>query len=454
MAGIGFRLQALAHRGSVLEASGAYLSSAVISSGPWLSGLIALVVLTRVTSRYLSASDHALLFATIVAVYAASIVLAGGPQMVVTRYLADCLYRNDAASISPMCAGLFFLLFPFALLALPFLLYAPFDIRYRLLVTTFFLTLTMTWLVVSCLSAAHKYVRIVLIFAVCYALSTVVSILLGYLYGLLGTLAGFTFGQMLCLVLLVVSVYKEFPSPQDISLAYLGYFRRYWDLALVGAVYASGTLVDNILFWASSHAQTVHNFYHIFPPYDTAKLLASLSTIPAAVIFMVHVETNFHRHYQRYYQYIQNKGTLSDLLHAREDMQKACRSGAWAILKFQGLFALFLCLLAHELANLAGLQSRWVPLLRIEILGGVGQFFVFFMMLLLLYLDRRRATLLVVSAFALSNFILTLLSLHIGEVSFGIGYLVATVISAILGWTLFNNRLKHLEYLTFMHPLL
>ena len=36
MAGIGFRLQAMVAKGSYLEATTAYLSSAIITAGPWL----------------------------------------------------------------------------------------------------------------------------------------------------------------------------------------------------------------------------------------------------------------------------------------------------------------------------------------------------------------------------------------------------------------------------------
>lgn len=450
MAGIGFRLQALVAQGSYLEASTAYASSAILSAGPWIAGVVALTALNRTTSSYLSKADSTLLFATILSVYAASILVTGGPQMLLTRYLADRLYLKDRSSVAPTCAGMLFLIIPFVLLTLPFLLFAPFELRYRLLVETLFLTLCSIWMIMICLSAAHEHKRIVLVFVLCYAFSVGASALLGPRYGLLGSLFGFTLGQMFCLSLLLVSVYIEFPSSTGISFAYLGYIPKYWDLLLIGAVYTLGIWIDSILFWMSSRGVVIDGFYHSFPPYDTAKLVAYLSTIPASVIFMVHLETNFHRHYQSFYQSIERKRTLGELVHARDGMREAVRRGVGIILKVQGLIALFLCLTAQDVAVFVGLASKWVPLLCINMLAGIAQFFVFLMMLLLLYLDRRGETLIVVGVFALCNSVLTLVSLALGSTFYGMGYLIATVVGAILGWFLLDARLRHLEYLTFM----
>jgi len=451
MAGIGFRLQNLVAKGSYLEAATAYVSSAVITTGPWLSGVVALVVLNISTSRYLHEADRSLLFATIVSTFVASLLIVGGLQLPVTRYVADRLYLNDTASVAPTCTGVLCLVIPFSLVASPFLVFAPFDMRYRFLVFTLFLTLSTTWMVILFLSAARQYIRIVLILTGCYALGISASILLGQWYGLLGSLAGFTFGQMTCLSLLIVSVYLEFPSIQTINLAYLRYIFKYWDLFIIGMLYTVGIWADNMVLWISSQGQVISGFYHLFPSYDTAKFVVSLSIVPAIAIFMIHLETNFDRYYQNYYRLIDAKGTLRDLVRAREGMREAVRTGVGTIIKVQSFVALFLCLIAQDIAAFVGLTPTWVPLLRIEIFACTAQFFVLIMMVLLLYLDRRRATLLFIAVFAICNIALTLVSVHLGDVRFyGIGYLGASMIGAILGWFLLNDRLKRLEYLTFM----
>lgn len=450
MAGIGFRLRALVADGSYLEATTAYLSSAVISTGPWLIGAAALIVLTTTTTTYLTQGDRTFLFATLISLFAASLLVAGGPQMLLTRYLADRMYAEEMASFAPTCTGVLFLNVPFGLLTMPFFLFAPFTLLYRLLMVTLFLTLTMTWLVTPFLSAARSYLRIVLIYVCSYTCGAVASLLLGFRYGAPGSLAGFTFGELLCLALLLASVYCEFPSPQIISWAYLGYVRRFWDLWLIGTLYAWGIWIDNLLFWASSRGEIIHGFYRLFAPYDTARFVVYLSTVPAAAIFLLRLETNFFEHYRDFYQSILNKGTLADLECARKGMIAAVRSSAWTILKTQGLIALFFCVIARDLAAFLGLAPRWVPLLRLQAVAGLGQFMMFVMLLFLLYLDRRRAVLLVVTIFLLGNAGLTLASLSLGEQFYGAGYLLAGWAGAVPGWLLLNVHLKQLEYQTFM----
>jgi uncharacterized membrane protein len=450
MAGIGFRLQALAKKGSYLEASAAYLASAVIAVGPWLVGVSALMILENSVAGYISSADYLLLFATIITVFAASLLIASGPQMLIVRYIADRLYLKDTASIAPTCSGVLFLILPIALIASPFLFFAPFDMRYRMLVMTLFLTLTMLWIVMVFLSAARGYLRILLIFVTCYAIGIGTAMLLGRQYGLLGILTGFTLGQMICLASLIMSIYFEFPPTWGISFAYLGYIRKYADLLIIGALYGAAIWVDSFVFWISPNAHIISGFYHLFPPYDTAKFVMSLSTIPTMVIFMLHLETNFHRHYHHYYQFLQTRGTLADLVRAREGMQTVVWKGTGLLLKVQGCVALFLYLVAQDLATFMKLSADWIPLLRIEILASVGQSLIFVMLLLLLYIDRRRAALLVVGVFTISNALLTGLSLYMGSSWYGMGYLGTTIIVALLGWFVLNSRLKHLEYLTFM----
>src|SRR5260370_38068386 len=99
MAGMVFLLQDREKKGSYFEVATAYISAEVITAGPWLSGVVALVVLNISTSRYLHEADRSLLFATIVSTFAASILIVGGFQLPVTRYLADRLYFQDTASV-------------------------------------------------------------------------------------------------------------------------------------------------------------------------------------------------------------------------------------------------------------------------------------------------------------------------------------------------------------------
>ena len=164
---------------------------------------------------------------------------------------------------------------------------------------------------------------------------------------------------------------------------------------------------------------------------------------------MVRLETNFYRHYADFYRHIREKGTLSDLVRARQGMIAAIRAATWTIVKFQGLMALFLSVVARDLILLLGLAPSWVLLLRIQAFSGLGQFMLFIVMLFLLYLDQRAMVLLVVGLFLLLNIVFTLASLWLGEMFYGVGYLIASWAGFFLGWHLLNAHCKQLEFQTF-----
>lgn len=450
MAGIGFRLRALATRGSYLEATTAYLSSAVISTGPWLSGAAALLVLHTTSATYLRADERSLLFATLIWLFALSLLVAGGPQMMLTRYLADRVYAKEMSCFAPTCLGVLSLCVPLALLTLPFLLLAPFPLAYRLLVATLFLTLTLIWLVTTFLSAARDYLRIVLIYLFSCGCGALAAFVLGRQAGMQGSLAGFTFGEVFCLALLLESIYREFPSSQVVSWAYLSYLRRFWDLWLIGMLFTWGIWIDSLLFWSSAHAEVIHGFYRLFSPYDTTRFAVSLSTMPGAALFLLRLETGFFEHYRNFYRFIGSRGTLVELGRSREGMARAVRSAVWTLLKLQGLIALFCCVVARDLTGWLGLAPRWVLLLRIQACAGPGQFLLFVLLLFLLYLDQRKAVLLVVVLFVLGNAGLTLASFALGEAFYGAGSLLAGWAAALVSWLLLCVHIRRLEYHTFM----
>jgi uncharacterized membrane protein len=452
MAGIGFRLQTLLARRSYLASIAAYLSSAVISTGPWLAGVFALLMLSN-NKAYLGEADRDLLLATIITAFAASLLVASAPQLIITRYLADRFFIEDQESVAPAGTGVLLLLIPLGLLTLPFILFAPFTLPFRLLASTLFVTLTITWLVASFLAATRAYLRLVLIFVFCYATGLISAWLLGYSFGLMGALAGFTFSQVLCLALMLACVYIEFPSTQVWSLDYASYLLKYWDLALVGLVYAIGSWGDSIFFWLSPHAQVLAGFFRLFHPYDSARFMAALVTVPSSALFLLLLETDFYSHYQRFYHSVLRKGTLDDMLQAREGMLATVHKTLYMLLKAQGLLTLFLCLIARDLAPFVGVEAQWVPLLRIHMIAGTLQFLAFVFLLFLLYIDQRRVALVLVAVFAVSNIGLTALTYLMGEAFYGYGYLLASLIAACTGWFLLIGNLRRLEYLTFAHHL-
>ncbi|HEX9681228.1 MAG TPA: exopolysaccharide Pel transporter PelG [Anaerolineales bacterium] len=461
MAGIGLALQKLAEPRTYLHGSIAYISSGIISAGPWLISVLSLALLQGAIGTSLPADGRMLLFATITYAFVASSVLTGPIQIVLTRILADHLFLDEVGAI----AGTFSrtltrtVLFLAVVLA-PFLALAPFPPAYRMLAGSLFLAVSMIWLALCVLTAARDYRSIVFAFALGYAISGGAALGLGKHLGVMGALLGFTLGQVVCLGLLLERVFLEFPASRAKPAPTGRPWRKYASLGLVGLLYHLGLWSEKILYWLSPSALRVAGFFRTFPPYDTAILVAYLLTIPASAVLLVNLETDFYRHYRAFYRHILRKGcrgggrpsrgTFQEITEAKEGMVRAARSGLVTLLKVQGMVAGFSFLLAPDLARWIGLPPQHLATMRLAILAASGQVFVLYTVLLLLYVDARRKSLLLAFVFALSNLGLSWLALQHAQGAYGLGYLLSTIATTLAGTYLLNSVLTRLDYLTFM----
>ncbi|MPZ14503.1 MAG: hypothetical protein GEU73_08785 [Chloroflexi bacterium] len=451
MAGVGFRLRQLIARDSFTHGAAGYISAAIIAAGPWLTAVIVLSLLSSATSAFITDDERMLLFATITYVFSSSLILTGGPQMVVTRYIADRLYLNETGVVAPTYAAVIAVgTVVFSLATVPFVLLAPITLSFKLLAGSVFLTISLTWLALAFLSAFKDYMSIVLTYLVGYALSLGAAVWLGIHYEVTGSLAGFAFGQVVALVLLSVRVYAEFPSSDDLNLRVFGYFRRFWDLALLGLLYNVGVWADKIIYWFAAGGAPVAGTFRTFSPYDHSIWAAYLLTIPAYGVFIANIETGFYQHYREFFALIRSRGTLQRISEAQGAMIRAARDGLVTLLKVQGTIALFALLIADELASFLGLLPQYVPVLRIAIIAASVQVVLLAAILLLLYLDARRLALLAVLCLALANIGLTYGGLAIAPTWFGAGYLIAATLAALVAAYAARDVLRNFAYVTFM----
>lgn len=461
MAGIGITLRKLVADQSYLQGAAAYLSSGIISAGPWLISVISLALLQWAVTAFLTPDDRVLLFATITYAFVGGSIVTGPIQIVLTRTIADHIFRRDIDAVAPTFTQTMLMsVVILAVVMIPFLLWAPFDIAYRLLAASLFMTVSLIWLVLAVISAAEDYVSLIFAFLIGYAVSGGAMVWLGRVLGLVGALEGFGLGQAVCLGLLMHRIYREFSDKGDLQTPLSSFWREYWILGVIGFLYYVGLWAEKLIYWFSPAGVVVHGFYRTFPAYDSMILLAYLLTIPASAVFLVNVETDFYQHFRAFYGHILKNdkpaqswsphGTFEQITRARLAMIASARSGLWTLVKVQGMIALFACLLAPDLASLIGLPEANLMTLRVAILAASGQVFVLYVMLLLLYLDARHQTLAVMLVFAGANVSLTALFARLAPGVYGAGYLLSTLITTLLGLHQLSSRLARLDYITFM----
>lgn len=450
MAGIGFDLQRAVATGGYVRAGSAYVFSAVLTAGPWVSATLSLAVLDRASAGFLGKNDRVLLLTTITYTFFISLVMSYGIQMVVTRYLADSVYLKRVETLLPTCFGVLCCGGPIFVISIPFLVLAPFPWGYRLMAVTLLITLSLLWQTLVFLSAMRDYVRVAVIFFLAYALSLGAALGLGRVYGVFGSLTGFTAGQVICLALLISHVYAEYRAAPDVSLAYASYLRRYWDLFLIGTFYGVGLSADSVVYWFSPGNVQVHGFFHLFPYYDSAKLFGYLLTIPAASVFLVQVETRIYRQCQAFLPKTETKRSLAVIRRAKAALEEAMWSGVLSVFKVQGIVAFGAVVFAPILLGWLGLPSSWASPFRVVVVAASLQYVMLVVVLLLLYLDERQAALVGLGTFVGVDIVMSEASVWIHPPLYGVGYLLAAATGLTVVLACLYQRLRRLEYATFM----
>jgi uncharacterized membrane protein len=451
VAGIGFRLRRLIAEHTLGGWLRAHLYGAVISSGPWLVSVLALASLAVLVRRSVGHADENLFRAMIVYTYTGTLITTGGPQMVVTRHLADCLYLADTAAFARVYRRV---LAATALghLALGALFYgfAPdLSLSVRVLGAVLFAVVACTWMVMAFVGAALHYRSVVVASVAGYAAGVGAGAALAIHWGLPGQLAGFTLGQAVILFALCGRVEREFrdPGPGD-TRGLARAFGRHRALGAAGALYGAAIAVDRVVFWTSEVGERIHGWFY-GSLYDVPVFLAFVSVVPALAVFFVNVETDFQARYRVYYGAVTRRGTLAQILGAKAEMVAALRDGLRRVLLVQAPVTLVLVALAPQLGRALDLDGVQVAILRAALVGAALHALALFGTIVLLYFDRRRAALEVTALFFAANLGLTLATTVLGPRVWGHGYALAALAACLLACQRLSATLDDLEYLTF-----
>jgi uncharacterized membrane protein len=450
MAGIGFELRKLLDKDNFMGDIRAFLYAALLSSGPWLLSITCLGVLTALSSTGGAEQDGEIFRTTVVYIFAFSLIFVGIFQLILTRFLADQLYlKDDRALLSAFVACAILVLLGGLLVGLAVFHRGPLPWTYKLLAIVLFDVVCLLWLTMIMLSAVKDYNNIVIGFAVGAILSVGGVWALEPLLGLHGRIMGYTLGLVVSVFWFLAIILSEFDQSATLKFTMVTYFKKYWDLALIGFVYNLAIWADKFVFWLAPSARvivsplTVHDFY------EGPVFLSYLSIVPALAVFMVKIETGFYEHYRRYYQCITEKRPLATLLEEKQGMANMLKASIREMFIIQGGITTLCVIFAPEIINVGGLSPAQVPLLRISCIGSFLQALMSLTVTILFYFDLRQRVLSVAFCYLILNTGLTQLSLWLGFPFYGFGYAYACFFSLMLGFYLLVDTVQDLEFITF-----
>lgn len=455
MAGIGFELRKILKEDRLLSLTKVYGYSAILSSGPWVISILAIVLVGFINLANLGEVSDAFRFQVVITyaiALASSLIITGILQLPFTRYIADLIFNHREDEILPSYFGAIFLSWALGLPTIvPFYLWVfeGQSMLFLLGVISTFLILCGVW-ISSILAASLKYYRgVVWAYFVSYAL----IVLFSYYFGdnIIMLIYIFFLGNTVLFITLMTFIIKSYSSTIFMKIDFFLADNFYWTLAIAGLTYNLGAWVDKFIFWyhpATGH--TVIGKLNASIVYDMPIFLAYLSILPGMAIFFYRLESDFAEKYDLYYDAVRSGGTLGIIQRYRNDMVDVIRHAIHEILMIQGIIDIVLFLTAPTVFAFLNIPQLYLGLLYILTIGAMLQIAFMSVLAILYYLDRKKVAMWLCISFFGLNALLTFISIDLGPAFFGYGYTVALLLVFLASLLIIRNEMERLDYETFM----
>lgn len=452
MAGIGFALRKLARRDDFIGVIEGYAHSAIISSGPWLFTILTLSFVNTLSLQFISLNDLIIFRIIIIYNFSFSVVLTGPIIIIATRYVADGIFMKNVQMAPGMLLAVLSMVY-----GLGFLVAAPFYLFFTTLplplalgAVVNFLLVCGIWGVSLFLSALKDYAAVTIAFGVGMAGALIFCLIGAYYFDTPGMIWGFSVGLSIIQFSLVARIFAEYPYPATEMFAFLGYFRRFWDLALIGLFSQMASWADKWVMWGAPERERVAGALITYPSYDSAMFVAYLTILPSLMIFTVNVETKFFEFYQFFFDDIRKNATFRQIRRDHRGLIMALLSSSRNLLILQGAVTIACVMLAPQIINLLGLNFGQIGIFRLGAVGGLFQVLFVFLTVILSYFDMRSRNLCLHLFYFVANGGLTILFSQWGFVWYGYGYFVASLLAFVVAYLVVADALRRLPYLAFI----
>jgi polysaccharide biosynthesis protein PelG len=454
VAGIGFELRRLLRRDSYAGLFKAYAYAGVISSGPWVLSIVAILCIGLLSATLVQPPSQITEFqVTVTWLVMCSLILTGPIQLSFTRWVADRLFEHKDTLVAPNFVGVLLIVVLVSGVLGQALVPALFPAQSNLFRATFacaLVVLSCIWVATIFLSGLKKYETIVWMFALGYGLTVAVALALRRM-GLEGLLLGFVAGQCLLLGGMLVMILRSLPSPTLIAFDFLQPRAMHVELIWVGLFFNLGVWADKLVFWFSPEvSEVVIGPLRASVIYDLPAFLAYLSIIPGMAVFLVRIETDFVEYYDRFYDAVREGGSLDHIQRMRNQMVFAIRQGLYEILKIQSITVLLVIVAGPKLLELIGASPLYLPLLYLDVVAAGLQVVLLGVLNVFFYLDRRRVVLGLTAMLVVLNVGLSWLSVQLGASFYGYGVALAMMLTVLTAMLVLENKLHKLEFETFM----
>ncbi len=451
MAGVGFRLRKLFEHDTFLDDLRGVFFSSSIAGGPIFFSILCLILLGLLSTPFLPGDQFRIFIVTIVYIVAFSLISTGLTQLLITRYLSDLIFVHDEHLILPTFSGVLAItVFSQLFIGTPVLFFWDIDWFFKGTALMLFVAIGCIWQLMIFLSAVKNYRVVLLAFVAGLATSLVLALVLGRRHGLPGFLHGYAIGQIGLMFVLLGRVVIEFRSEEKPDFQFLRYFKLMPQLAVIGLCYNLGIWIDKILFWYSDAGEQVSAFLHAYSAYDGANFFAFLTVVPSYTYFLVKVETEFYGYFRAFFLAILNKEIYQQIVEQKRKVAASLRESFLGLVKLQGAVTLLCLLFSRQIAEAFHIPVMGTLILEKALIAACLQMVLLTAMIFMMYFDIRNQTAVVAGVFVVANVVFTAITLQLGYVYYGYGYLAACLVALAVAYVFLDRHVQDLDYHTFM----
>jgi uncharacterized membrane protein len=310
--------------------------------------------------------------------------------------------------------------------------------------------LIIVWTAMNFLSAIKDYKSIFLSFFAAISVSLLVGALMlaCKLPVIESLLFSVTLGYGVMLVWDVILLHRYFPKSQKSAFTFLKRIDSLLPLALSGLFMILGMFSHLIIMWYSDIGLQMEGLFFGAPQYDVPALLAYMTSLITTINFVISVEVSFYPKYRNHFSLYNDGGTINNIKQSENEMMGTLKTELFYAALKQLLFTVLIIAVGGTLLDLLPLgfdelmRGYFRTLCVAYGICAIGNMIT----LIQFYFTDYKGALIGTIVFTVTTIVFTLLSLLLPNVYYGFGFLLSSLVFAVVAAIRLNYYTKRLPY--------
>lgn len=457
MAGIGFGLKKIIDKDGYFASARAYFMSSLITVGPMILSIILFLIMQNILKSFDESYKNIQVFNSII-IYSFLISYLGSSliNMLISRYVSDCIYRKKVSRIFESLLGVIVVYSGITSIFINLIfINSSLDVYIKFATLIISILLGIMWIEITYLSAIKDYLKIVSVFIIGVLITVIgtnICIKLLDIPPIYSTLICIILGYIFISISFLCILYKVF-GIKNLRLRncmeFIRSIDKYYELIFIGLFLAIGVYCHNIIIWFTKDATIIEGTFRIASFYDVPSFYAFLSIIPTVIIFTLKVETQIYPRYKEFYNFVRDSGSINEIKRSKNKLIDIVILHMKNMVEIQFIWSIAFIIIGFKILPNMGFDNDSLQIFGTLVIAALSYINMYFLIVMLLYFDRRKECLKISTIFLISSIILSIVTVSMGKDFYGYGFLISSIISVIIAFKEINKFFNEMEYRTF-----